>query len=160
MNYDPHDNEILDLRRRLRAASGRLRRKSVEFEKSVEMPFTRESMKIAEFPGDTHTEYRTIEDDGKRILEFEVFWKKSGYFPPHYHPNTTEEFRVVEGHITLFIKGTDDPIDLYAGEVYVIPKGLRHAGVGHAGCRLAVKLIPPISMVDLKDATIADEKTY
>ena len=50
--------------------------------------------------------------------------KVEGDFVWHDHSNTDEFFLVIEG--TLFIEFEGETMELNAGELYVVPKGVQH----------------------------------
>ncbi|MEV7027020.1 cupin domain-containing protein [Kitasatospora sp. NPDC093558] len=47
----------------------------------------------------------------------------------HYHPYSEEYFYIVSGRMTLRLEGR--PIELVAGDSFMIPKGLRHRMDNH-----------------------------
>jgi mannose-6-phosphate isomerase-like protein (cupin superfamily) len=55
-------------------------------------------------------------------------------YPAHDHPYD-KLLRCAEGSITFLVGDDDTPVDLAAGEGFVLPAGTRHAAiVGPAGC--------------------------
>jgi mannose-6-phosphate isomerase-like protein (cupin superfamily) len=54
--------------------------------------------------------------------------KVQGEFVWHAHPETDELFLVHRGELRLQIDGRDDVV-LRAGEMYVVPRGVRHCPV-------------------------------
>lgn len=54
--------------------------------------------------------------------------KIDGEFIWHSHPNSDELFYLIAGVLRLEIEGRD-PIDMNVGDVFVIPKGIRHRPV-------------------------------
>lgn len=81
--------------------------------------------------------------------------KFQGEFPWHSHPDTDDFFLVIEGQIRI---DTDDgPVHLGAGELYVVPKGLRHRPVAEHEAK--VMLIEPAGTPNTGDPATAAQKT-
>lgn len=88
---------------------------------------------------DTKTPYKGLNFDAKLQL-FDDHWaprviaemndyqfklvKVQGEFVWHDHPDTDEVFILLEGE--LCIEFRDGQVDLQAGEMYVVPKGVEH----------------------------------
>jgi mannose-6-phosphate isomerase-like protein (cupin superfamily) len=47
-----------------------------------------------------------------------------GDFVWHHHPDTDETFIVLDGHLRIDFR--DGAVDLKAGEMYVVPRGVEH----------------------------------
>ena len=70
--------------------------------------------------------------------------KVEGDFVWHDHSNTDEFFLVIEG--TLFIEFEGETMELNAGELYVVPKGVQHRPYAFEECK--VMLIEPRGIVN------------
>ncbi len=70
--------------------------------------------------------------------------KVVGDFVWHDHSDTDEFFLVIEG--TLFIEFEDETMELNAGELYVVPKGVQHRPYALEECK--VMLIEPRGVVN------------
>ena len=70
--------------------------------------------------------------------------KVEGDFVWHDHSDTDEFFFVIEG--TLFIEFESETMELNAGELYVVPKGVQHRPFAKADCK--VMLIEPRGKVN------------
>lgn len=71
-----------------------------------------------------------------------------GEFVWHQHEDTDETFIVLEGELTIDLES--GPVVLSAGEMLVIPKGMRHRP--HAGSEAKVLLVEPAGVVNTGDA--------
>ena len=74
--------------------------------------------------------------------------KVEGDFVWHDHSDTDEFFLVIEG--TLFIEFEDETMELNAGELYVVPKGVQHRPYALDECK--VMLIEPRGVVNTGEA--------
>ena len=74
--------------------------------------------------------------------------KVEGDFVWHDHSDTDEFFFVIEG--TLFIEFESETMELNAGELYVVPKGVQHRPFAQKECK--VMLIEPRGVVNTGDA--------
>ena len=74
--------------------------------------------------------------------------KVEGDFVWHDHSNTDEFFLVIEG--TLFIEFEGETMELNAGELYVVPKGVQHRPYAVEECK--VVLIEPRGVVNTGEA--------
>ena len=74
--------------------------------------------------------------------------KLDGDFVWHDHPDTDEAFIVLEGR--LRIEFEDGQVELEAGEMYVVPKGVAHRP--RADNEVRVLLIEPRGVVNTGDA--------
>ncbi|MEM9304713.1 MAG: cupin domain-containing protein [Pseudomonadota bacterium] len=72
-----------------------------------------------------------------------------GEFVWHQHDDTDEAFIVLEGNLRIELPDGDG-VDLAAGEMYVVPKGVQHRPVAEAGC--SVLLIEPRGVVNTGEA--------
>ena len=70
--------------------------------------------------------------------------KVEGDFVWHDHSDTDEFFFVIEG--TLFIEFENETMELNAGELYVVPKGVQHRPFAKSECK--VMLIEPRGIVN------------
>lgn len=62
--------------------------------------------------------------------------KIKGEFIWHNHQHTDETFIVIEGQMTL--KFRDEDVNLNAGEMYVVPKGVDHKPCAKNECKILV----------------------
>ena len=60
--------------------------------------------------------------------------KLQGEFVWHNHPETDETFIVLHGKMTILFR--DNSIDLNAGEMFVVPKGVEHKPVAKQECHI------------------------
>lgn len=74
--------------------------------------------------------------------------KVEGDFVWHDHSDTDEFFLVIEG--TLFIEFEEETMELNAGELYVVPKGVQHRPYALEECK--VMLIEPRGVVNTGEA--------
>ena len=74
--------------------------------------------------------------------------KVEGDFVWHDHSETDEFFLVIEG--TLFIEFEGETMELNAGELYVVPKGVQHRPYALEECK--VMLIEPRGVVNTGEA--------
>ena len=82
-----------------------------------------------------------------------------GEFPFHDHPDTDDFFLVLEGEITIDLvteDGTDESHVVRAGEMFVVPKGIRHRP--RAASEAKVLLIEPKGTPNTGDAATASAK--
>lgn len=73
--------------------------------------------------------------------------KVQGEFVWHSHPETDEVFIVLDGELTIELR--DGNVDLKAGEMVVIPKGVEHRPVARAECQMM--LVEPAGTVNTGD---------
>jgi mannose-6-phosphate isomerase-like protein (cupin superfamily) len=74
--------------------------------------------------------------------------KLKGDFVWHDHGDTDEFFLVIEG--TMFIEFETETMELSQGEMYVVPKGVKHRPYAHEECK--VMLIEPCGVVNTGEA--------
>jgi mannose-6-phosphate isomerase-like protein (cupin superfamily) len=74
--------------------------------------------------------------------------KTRGEFPAHAHPDTDELFLVLSGSLTLRMDAGD--VELGPGQLYVVPRGVRHQPVSADGAQIL--LVEPSSTVNTGDA--------
>jgi len=74
--------------------------------------------------------------------------KVQGEFVWHSHAGTDEVFMVIEGGLRLEFR--DGKVELKAGEMYVVPKGVEHRPVAEQECKML--LIEPRGTVNTGDA--------
>lgn len=74
--------------------------------------------------------------------------KIQGEFVWHSHAETDDVFIVLEGEMSIELP--DGRVDLKAGEMFVVPKGVEHKPVAERECRLL--LVEPIGTVNTGDA--------
>lgn len=62
----------------------------------------------------------------------------AGEFVWHQHDDTDEFFLVTAGRLVIDLDGPDQPpnIELRPGDVYIVPRGVRHRPVADDGTRL------------------------
>ncbi|MGI9629002.1 MAG: cupin domain-containing protein [Longimicrobiales bacterium] len=70
--------------------------------------------------------------------------KIEGEFVWHDHPETDETFFVIEGELRIELP--DEHVDLSAGELFVVPKGVKHRPVAKGEVKLL--LIEPRGTVN------------
>ncbi|KAL7804903.1 RmlC-like cupin [Trichoderma aethiopicum] len=75
--------------------------------------------------------------------------KLDGEFIWHAHPNSDELFYLLAGKLTIELDGRDDVV-MQVGDMFVIPKGLRHRPVAQEA---SVMLIEHESTVNTGDET-------
>jgi len=74
--------------------------------------------------------------------------KIEGEFVWHEHPDTDEAFIVIEGSMRIdFEDGSS--VDLERGEMYVVPRGVRHRPCAETECK--VMLVEPKGVVNTGD---------
>ncbi|MCF6436758.1 cupin domain-containing protein [Pseudoalteromonas sp. MMG022] len=74
--------------------------------------------------------------------------KFQGEFTWHAHTDTDEVFLVLEG--SMGIEFRDKVVELSAGEMYVVPKGVEHKPFAQQECK--VMLVEPAGVVNTGDA--------
>jgi mannose-6-phosphate isomerase-like protein (cupin superfamily) len=74
--------------------------------------------------------------------------KIQGEFVWHAHADTDEVFFVVDGEMTLEFR--DGKVDLKAGDMYVVPRGVEHKPVAAREC--AIMLVEPRGTVNTGSA--------
>ncbi|MGY5796237.1 cupin domain-containing protein [Rheinheimera faecalis] len=77
--------------------------------------------------------------------------KVEGDFVWHNHPDTDEVFIVVNG--VLDIEFEDGKVTLQAGEMFVVPKGVKHKPTAKAECQIL--LVEPKGVVNTGDTQSA-----
>lgn len=84
--------------------------------------------------------------------------KFQGAFPFHDHPDTDDFFLVIEGEVVLDVETATgiDSHTLRAGEMFVVPKGVRHRP--RAEHEAKVLLIEPKGTPNTGDAATASTK--
>lgn len=73
--------------------------------------------------------------------------KVQGDFVWHDHPDTDEAFIVIEGSLTVEFR--DGRVDIGAGEMYVVPKGVEHKTFAAQECKLLA--VEPKGVVNTGD---------
>ncbi|MDX6233466.1 MAG: hypothetical protein QOH68_2490 [Nocardioidaceae bacterium] len=73
--------------------------------------------------------------------------KTKGEFTPHSHPETDELFLVLRGSLTIRLDAGD--VELGAGQIYVVSRGVQHQPVSVDGAD--VLLIEPSTTVNTGD---------
>ena len=74
--------------------------------------------------------------------------KLQGEFVWHDHQDTDEAFIVLNGRMAIALE--DGVVELSAGEMYVVPKGIRHKAFAEEECHLL--LIEPRGVVNTGNA--------
>ena len=74
--------------------------------------------------------------------------KFRGHFVWHSHPDTDEVFIVLEGAMRIDLR--DGNVDLQAGEMFVVKKGLEHKPFAENECK--IMLVEPAGTVNTGDA--------
>lgn len=77
--------------------------------------------------------------------------KVEGEFNWHSHPDTDDFFLVLQGEIEIRLR--DRVVELKAGEIFVVPKGVEHCPVARKEAHLL--LIEPTGTPNTGDATTA-----
>ena len=80
--------------------------------------------------------------------------KTEGEFVWHHHDDTDDFFLVLKGRMT--IETEDGDVTLEPGELYVVPKGVKHRPVAHEETHLL--LIEPLGTPNTGDAATAAQK--
>ncbi len=80
--------------------------------------------------------------------------KAKGEFDWHSHPDTDDFFLVLKGQITIKLR--DQDIQLKAGEMFVVPKGVEHCPVAEDEAELLI--IEPHSTPNTGDPVTAAKK--
>ena len=73
--------------------------------------------------------------------------KIQGEFVWHNHAETDDVFIVLEGEMSIELR--DGRVDLKAGEMFVIPKGVEHKPVAGSECKLL--LVEPVGTINTGD---------
>jgi mannose-6-phosphate isomerase-like protein (cupin superfamily) len=71
-----------------------------------------------------------------------------GEFVWHHHADTDELFLVIDGEMAIELR--DGRVELKAGEMFVVPKGVEHRPVAQEECRIL--LMEPRGVVNTGDA--------
>ena len=79
--------------------------------------------------------------------------KVQGEFIWHDHPETDEVFLVTKGQLEIYFR--DGKVTLNEGEMFVVPKGIKHKPVAEQECHIL--LVEPAGTVNTGD--VVDEKT-
>ena len=74
--------------------------------------------------------------------------KLQGEFVWHNHPDTDEVFIVIEGSMKIELE--DGVVELSAGEMYVVPKGVMHKPSAEKECK--IMLVEPQGVVNTGEA--------
>lgn len=77
--------------------------------------------------------------------------KARGALDWHVHPDTDDFFLVLDGRLRL--ETEEGNVELAAGELYVVPRGVRHRPVAEDGC--TILLIEPTGTPNTGDAASA-----
>ncbi|MCB2109680.1 MAG: cupin domain-containing protein [Defluviimonas sp.] len=100
---------------------------------------------------DTHWDPRVVAGyNGNDIMVV----KAKGEFPFHDHPDTDDFFLVIEGEVLLDVG--DETHVLRAGELFVVPRGVRHRPRVLGEAKLL--LIEPAGTPNTGDAATASRK--
>ena len=78
--------------------------------------------------------------------------KAHGEFVWHKHDDTDDFFLVLSGRLTIQLRDRD--VELSAGELYVVPRGVEHCPI--ADGEVAAMLIEPAGVVNTGDAEAGD----
>ena len=73
--------------------------------------------------------------------------KLQGEFVWHDHPDTDEVFIVIEGEMAIAFR--DGQVDMKAGEMFFVPKGVEHKPIAPSECK--IMLIEPCGVVNTGD---------
>ncbi|MBI2774999.1 cupin domain-containing protein [Candidatus Dependentiae bacterium] len=80
--------------------------------------------------------------------------KLKGEYVWHKHDNEDEMFLIIDGQLSIELR--DQILNLKAGELVVIPKGVEHRPVAHA--EVSVILIEPKTTLSTGDAKNTEQK--
>jgi len=84
-----------------------------------------------------------------RLNEYEIkLAKLKGEFVWHTHDDTDELFLVIEGRLTIQLRGND--VTLGPGQLYVVPRGVEHCPIAEGD--VSVMLIEPAGVVNTGSA--------
>ena len=84
-----------------------------------------------------------------RLNDYEIkLVKLKGEFVWHTHEDTDEVFLVVDGKLTIQLR--DGNVDVEAGQLFVVPKGVEHCPIAER--EVHALLIEPVSVVNTGDA--------
>ena len=75
--------------------------------------------------------------------------KAHGEFVWHSHSDTDEVFLIIDGALTIEFR--DGKVELHAGEMFVVPKGVEHKPLAENECHLM--LIEPAGTINTGDFT-------
>ena len=83
-------------------------------------------------------------------IEYDLFKlaKIEGEFIWHNHPETDEVFIVIEG--SMVIEFEEETVELNAGEMYVVPKGVMHKP--HASKECKIMIVEPRGVINTGEA--------
>jgi mannose-6-phosphate isomerase-like protein (cupin superfamily) len=70
--------------------------------------------------------------------------KLKGDFVWHSHDDTDEVFIVLDGEMSIELR--DGKVDLKAGEMFVVPKGVEHKPLAESECK--IMLVEPVGTVN------------
>jgi mannose-6-phosphate isomerase-like protein (cupin superfamily) len=73
--------------------------------------------------------------------------KIQGEFVWHSHAETDDVFIVLEGEMSIELR--DGRVDLKAGEMFVVPKGVEHKPVAESECKML--LVEPLGTINTGD---------
>lgn len=106
----------------------------------------------------------TVINFGDKLAKFTAHWspkiiaqmndyhfklaKIQGEFVWHSHPETDEVFIVLEGELHIALR--DGVVELRAGEMFVVPKGVEHKPIVERECHIL--LVEPAGTVNTGDA--------
>lgn len=90
--------------------------------------------------------------------------KLSGEFVWHSHPATDEVFYILSGNLTIRLNepGRDsglEDVELSEGDIFVVPKGVRHCPVTKDGEETVVLLMEPSGVVNTGDSEPVEGRT-
>ena len=78
--------------------------------------------------------------------------KISGSFIWHAHPNTDELFYILVGSMTLEMEQPHQDVRLEKGDMFVVPKGVRHRPISEQGAEIMmIELVGTINTGDEGD---------
>jgi mannose-6-phosphate isomerase-like protein (cupin superfamily) len=84
-----------------------------------------------------------------RLNDYEIkVVKLKGEFVWHTHDDTDELFLVIDGELTIQLRGGD--VMLSPGQMYVVPRGVEHCPI--ADGEVHAVLIEPVGVVNTGDA--------
>lgn len=145
---EKHDLTISETLSRLQNASVKWVAGRINFENAALMEVFDSSDGWVLFKGIDGVLTKVVSRDEKnKASVIACHWVRSGFIPPHYHPEEELVF-VTKGSMTLFLK-TDQgvyEVPLSEGMSIAIASGQAHAGYVHAGTKYLLTFHPPISV--------------
>ncbi|KAH7129773.1 RmlC-like cupin domain-containing protein [Dactylonectria estremocensis] len=77
--------------------------------------------------------------------------KIDGEFIWHAHPDSEELFYLLSGKLQMEVEG-QDPVVMKEGDVFVVPKGVRHRPVAESACTMMIEHQSTVNTGDEPDS--------